>query len=118
MSKKNFITLSEKHGVNPSMTICFYCGETTGIALLGKLKGDEEAPKYICNSIEPCDKCKEKYKDYVLVVEKPSPEENPTGRWFAIKKEAMAQDYRRFPIVFMLSTEFDQFIQGAQREEQ
>jgi len=114
--KKDFITLSQKHGVNPSMTTCFYCGEVTGIALLGKLKGDEEAPKYMCNSVEPCDKCKEKYKDYVLVVEKPSPEENPTGRWFAVKKEAMAQDYRKFPIVFMLSTEFSQIINQAQKE--
>ena len=123
MAKKDFIKLSEKHGVNPSMTVCFYCGEATGIALLGKLKGNEEAPKYICNSIEPCDKCKEKYKDYVLILEKPSPEESPTGRWFAVEKEAMAQDYRKFPIVFMSSTDFtlvieaQQFIKGEQKEE-
>lgn len=37
-------------------------------------------------SLTPCDKCKEEYKDYVLIVEA---DENsqPTGRWFAIKKE-------------------------------
>lgn len=38
------IRVSEKHGVNPSITICPICGKETGIALLGKLKGDKEAP--------------------------------------------------------------------------
>lgn len=39
------IRVSEKHGVNPSITICPICGKETGIVLLGKLKGDEEAPR-------------------------------------------------------------------------
>lgn len=36
------IRLSEKHGVNPSITICPICGKETDIALLGKLKGDKK----------------------------------------------------------------------------
>lgn len=100
MSKN--ILLSEKHGVNPSMTTCFYCGEVTGIALMGKLKNDEEAPKECCISIEPCDACKEKYKDYCLVVEKDRDEHaNPTGRWFAIKKDQVVDEMRDFPVLFM-----------------
>lgn len=43
MSKN--IILSEKHGVNPSITVYPICGKEIGIALLGKLKGDEEAPR-------------------------------------------------------------------------
>lgn len=43
MSKN--IILSEKHGVNSSITVCPICGKEIGIALLGKLKGDEEAPR-------------------------------------------------------------------------
>ena len=54
------IRLSDKHGVNPTMGVCMWCGEPTGeIALLGKLKGDVEAPRYSTLSYEPCDKCKE-----------------------------------------------------------
>lgn len=36
------IRVSEKYGVNPSITICPICGKETGIALLGRLKGDEK----------------------------------------------------------------------------
>lgn len=108
---KDFIKVSEKHGLNPSMQTCFYCGEVTGIALMGKLKNDEEAPKYFCNSVEPCDACKEKYKDYVLVVEKPNNEEAPTGRWFAIKKEAVDENFRKYPIVFMNVEDFSSIVE-------
>lgn len=37
------VTLSKKHGLNPSITVCPICGKETGIALLGKLKGDEKS---------------------------------------------------------------------------
>lgn len=49
------IRVSEKHGVNPSITICPICGKETGIALLGKLKGDKEAPMRMLS--DPCDDC-------------------------------------------------------------
>lgn len=88
MSKKDKgIRLSEKHGVNPSITICFYCHKEIGIALFGKMKNDEEAPKYCYNSLEPCDECKEKYKDDTLIVEYDMDAKEPTGRWIAISKE-------------------------------
>lgn len=47
------IRVSEKHRVNPSITICPICGKETGIALLGKLKGDKEAPMRMLS--DPCD---------------------------------------------------------------
>lgn len=63
------ITLSEKHGINPSLMLCPYCGKETGIALFGKLKGDEEAPKNIIGN-DLCGECKEKVENgFVLIIE-------------------------------------------------
>lgn len=64
------IRVSEKHGVNPSITICPICGKETGIALLGKLKGDKEAPMRMLSY--PCDDCISKLgndKIYILVID-------------------------------------------------
>ena len=42
--KMSSIKLSPKHGVNPTMGKCMRCGAPTNeIAMLGRLKGDEEA---------------------------------------------------------------------------
>jgi hypothetical protein len=118
------IRLSEKHGVNPSMDTCFYCGEVTGIALMGKISNkdnpDVEAPRYCCSSVKPCDKCAEKYKDYVLMVEaKSSDSKNPqpTGRWFVLKKEVLNPAYRNSPVAFMLEQDFNQVLNDFNKEE-
>lgn len=54
--KEKRIILSQKHGVNPSVTRCICCGKDYGVALLGKLNGDEEAPREIyqglCNEYQ------------------------------------------------------------------
>lgn len=55
--KKGSIQVSEKHGLNPTMCLCPICKKEIGIAILGKLKGDVEAPKYIVGR-ELCDECK------------------------------------------------------------
>lgn len=55
MSKN--IKISPKHGVNPSICKCFFCGQDKGIVLLGKLKNDAEAPREIVMDYEPCDNC-------------------------------------------------------------
>ena len=51
------IRLSEKHGVNPSVMLCFLCGESYGVALLGKHKDehshDAEAPREGVYEMEP-----------------------------------------------------------------
>lgn len=67
MSKN--IRLSEKYGVNPSIIICPICGKEIGIALLGKLKGDKEAPRKIIEDL--CDDCISKLgndKIYILAI--------------------------------------------------
>lgn len=91
--KKDSIKLSPEHGVNPSILHCFICGKETGLALLGKLKGDAEAPKDISNPNELCDDCKkalEKGK-FILEVKDGTDQQNPerTGRYVCIKKEAL-----------------------------
>lgn len=63
------IRVSEKHGVNPSITICPICGKETGIALLGKLKGDKEAPMRMLS--DPWNDCVSKLGDdkiYILTI--------------------------------------------------
>lgn len=89
------ITLSEKHGVNPGITQCFYCGEDSGLILYGKLKGDAEAPKRVVADYRPCTKCEELMKQGVFLIEVRDGEsgDNPyrTGRQWVITEEAVAR---------------------------
>lgn len=57
------IKLSEEHGVNPSVMQCPVCGQDTGLALFGKLKGDAKAPKYSIDR-EPCKDCCAQFDEY------------------------------------------------------
>jgi hypothetical protein len=93
--RKNSIRLSEQHGVNPSLMQCFVCGEDVGVALLGKLPGDEQAPHRICfgPNDEPCDKCKDHMKMGIILISVRDGEEgdNPyrTGGWCVVREEAI-----------------------------
>ena len=96
------IKLSPKHGVNPTIPICFWCGkEKNEIALLGRIGGkkDLEAPKNMVLDFEPCDECASKMALGITCMEcteKPNPSCNvqfsdriyPTGRYVVINKEA------------------------------
>ena len=103
------IKLSPKHGVNPTIPICAWCGkEKNEIALMGQIgdrrKGEDlEAPKNVVLDYEPCDHCKEQWSMGVAVleatVERPTPyrppiqkqgetEIYPTMRFVVIKPEA------------------------------
>lgn len=55
------IRVSKKHGLNPSMVICPICDKEESVAILGYIKGDKEAPRYIQGDI--CDECKAKVAD-------------------------------------------------------
>ena len=66
---KNNIRLSEKHGVNPSRTICLYCGNVKGIALMGRLKGDQQAPQKVVIDYEPCPECQKMWDKGIPVLE-------------------------------------------------
>ena len=108
MPKSNSIRVSEKHGVNPTIPICFWCGnEKNEIAMLGKLPNDQEAPRsmWIFGDYEPCEEC-QKIRDMgVDLIEAtlvPSVHENqppmmenenggvyPTGRHIVMKEHAI-----------------------------
>lgn len=105
------IRLSKKHGVNPSVGICFWCGGDDGTVLLvGKLPGDEQAPPRMLASYDPCNTCKEQFDQGVALVEAhegpvfegqdpiqrsgnralgTGQELYPTGRYVIVKDEAI-----------------------------
>ena len=116
MSNKG-IHISEKHGLNPTLGICFWCGEHTGeIALLGKLKHDAEAPKETILNYEPCKKCKEQFEQGVLIMEvdtnlnRPTIQDNysPTGRHVVLDEKAFTnQQYKKGDKCIMPHDEFE-----------
>ncbi len=86
------IRLSEKHGVNPAIPKCFFCGEDKNeILLLGKLKDDAEAPRGAVFNHEPCDKCNGYMEQGVILIsvdeaKSASDMKNPyrTGGWCVV----------------------------------
>ena len=94
------VKISPKHGVNPSMGICFFCGEETGeIAILGKLPNDQEAPKYAILNYEPCTKCREQFEQGIAFIgvvdhvddDRPEIAQNayPTGSVLVLTRDAV-----------------------------
>lgn len=93
------IRLHPKYGVNPSLDVCFWCGEAHGVALLGYNKG-QEAPRHVVSSYEPCAACKEKMATGITLIEaetqnptRPRPEIAPSvvpsGRWVVVTEDAV-----------------------------
>ena len=76
------IKLSPKHGLNPTIPVCFFCGKQKNmIALLGRVGGkkDLEVPMTgVVLDYEPCDCCKESWDKGValLGVTTTQPEDN------------------------------------------
>lgn len=100
------IKLSPKHGVNPCIPTCFFCGKDRNeIVLFGKIgREDKEAPMKAIVDYEPCEECQKKFAEGVLLIEvTQSPEyigmpiaENayPTGRYVVVKPEALNGDFK------------------------
>lgn len=81
----NGIEISPKHGLNPTIPVCFWCGkEKNEIALLGRIRekttnrfganvtkrdSDLEAPRRMVLDYEPCDECKKWWDSGVAVIE-------------------------------------------------
>lgn len=88
------IRLSEKHGVNPSLMLCWFCGEADRIALLGRLPGDAEAPRQAVFDKVPCPKCADLMKQgvfFIQVRDGETDQHNPyrTGRLCVLRDEAV-----------------------------
>lgn len=104
------IKISPRYGVNPTIPVCFFCGNPKNeIALLGKIGGrgeDLEAPKNVVLDYEPCDECKEQMSKGVslIVVSGEQPEDGrppmtaqgdqkvyPLGGMIVMKSEVFSQ---------------------------
>ena len=140
---KDSIRLSEKHGVNPTIPICFFCGEEKPeIALLGKLKNDEEAPRNAVINYEPCDNCKALMEQGITLIEAteqpiekgmPPISNNavvngvnkvsvyPTGRWVVLKEEAFKKifdvDMSKDEFCFVDSEMMDMLLNNGDEQE-
>lgn len=90
------IRVSEKHGVNPTIPLCFYCGnEKNEVLLLGRLPEDKEAPRNMVFDYEPCDECKSFMEQGIILISVDSAltkdRTNPyrTGGWWVVTEEAV-----------------------------
>lgn len=102
--KEDIILLSPKHGINPSICHCIACGKEYGLALLGKLKNDGEAPKDIYNGF--CEDCQEVIdKGGILIVEVKDGEkvDNPyrTGRIVGLSRQYKERNHLKGPMAYM-----------------
>ena len=125
------IRLSPKHGLNPSIPTCFWCGEAMNmLVLFGRLPNDKEAGMH-CGAIsyEPCDKCKGHWAQGITLIEagmSPQSENQPemqkgvypTGRFLVLNPEAVerifnpdaAADVLKHRMCFMDFETFGKFI--------
>lgn len=64
------IKISPKHGLNPTIPVCFWCGKQKNeIALMGRMKDDIEAPKNMVLDYVPCEECQSHMAMGVAVLE-------------------------------------------------
>lgn len=59
--------LNKKHGVNPTIPVCFCGKEKNEVVLLGAAY-KEEAPMKMFIDFSPCDECKKKMKEYIALI--------------------------------------------------
>lgn len=102
------IKLHKEHGLNPTMPVCFWCGNEKGeIAFLGSAyKG--EAPRTMllnydpCINYDPCTECEELMAQGITFMEAEPRQPNekrvpmqvgtyPTGRWWVLKEESVKE---------------------------
>lgn len=120
-TKDDSITLSPKYGVNPSIAHCICCGKSIGVALLGELKGDVEAPRDIYDGL--CDECESVVKrEGALIIETRDGESgnNPyrTGRYVGISKDCKERLFIEHPLSFMEHTLFEKLFGHIYEDEE
>lgn len=105
------IRLSPKHGVNPSVTLCFFCGQEVGVVLFGLMEGDQQAPRRCVTDMEPCDECKGWMEKGIILIgidpELSDPKLGPGGFWrsghyVTVKEEAFRRGFTGEAAVFGL----------------
>lgn len=90
---------SPKHGVNPTIAVCAWCGESKNeIAMLGKIdREDSQAPMYSVLDYVPCDKCAEQWSMGVAILEATT--ERPTPYRPPIKQDNGVDIYPTMRVV-------------------
>jgi hypothetical protein len=100
------IRIHKKHGVNPTMTQCFLCGESKEILLVGSatkrfkdagvpVSDDGKMPMSIgAIDKEPCQKCEGYMKQGIILISTRDGEEGSddpyrTGGWLVVKEDAV-----------------------------
>lgn len=124
------IRISPKHGLNPCIPICIFCGqEKKEIALMGKLKDDVEAPMYAVIDYEPCENCRANWSMGVALLRvsetplkggmpplavKDGKDIYPTGQYFVMTQDAVKQifdmDMEKGQAVMIEDSAFDSFL--------
>jgi len=135
MAKEKGIPISPKHGLNPSMVTCFWCGKTMGVALVGRIRkdgdNDAEAPREACFDLNPCEDCKKKFATGVLAIEvvqdgskfggntrfalpvKGREPMWPTGRWVVVRPEAMKTNNKAGDKILVSPEVMDRLLEPA-----
>ena len=96
----NSIRLHPTHGLNPTITTCFFCGkEKNEIALLGNAF-KERAPMHMVLDKKPCDECKGLMAQGVMLISVRDGEHNDnpyrTGKIAVVKEEAAQKMFTGF----------------------
>ena len=110
---KGSITLSPKHGLNPSVTHCECCGKEIGVALFGRLRGDKEAPRDVAMGYcDDCQKVIDQQGLMIIEVYNGASGSNPerTGRIVGITKNAKERMFKNItsPVCYMEQPMFSQ----------
>lgn len=108
------IYLSPRHGVNPALTCCFFCGKDTGLVLLGQIGSrmqraladiitpgaDPEAPRKMVLDREPCSDCEKLMELGILLLsvdeERTTDRDNPyrTGGFAVVSEELIRRLFK------------------------
>jgi len=116
------LIISEKHGVNPCVLVCPICGQDSGVAMLGKLKGDAEAPRQMADP-QPCKRCAEAMAKGVIFLSVRDGEggKNPyrTGKLIGLTEEAAAKicDPKKSRVYFMEDSVWEQVFGNVELKE-
>ena len=111
---RDSITLSPKHGLNPSILHCECCGKDYGLGMFGRLKGDEEAPKDIMHGFcEDCSKVIDQGGVMIVEVADGEGERNPknpyrTGRIVGCSKQYKERNNITTPMIYMEQSMFNE----------
>lgn len=122
------IRVSPKHGLNPTVPICFWCGkEKNEVALLGKLPKDVEAPMHCIIDHEPCDECLAGWKKGTVIIEADSNPVHegqkvwhggyPTGRYIVVNPAALTSSLQGNKVLFMMPVDFEQMLEKGKKVE-